>query len=311
MKGKKCVLSWCYCLFLLASCLLTQIQKGNVYRLEFSLMSIPFPSWLPIFRTCLKNRGLRLNWSSFRALSNVMPRSKLERLMAWWVIRSEHCFLSRQVLTFPILSTTNGRYGLAASPQGDITSLEQLANKEIGVSSNTIIEYLADSLVLSSGVGEEAIKLVAVPKIPVRMELLLNGQIPAACLPEPLYSLVLSKGAKPLGDSTSLSDAPGVMIFGSAFTKINHSDLIRVFTAYWEAGQRINANPDDYREFLVTQAGFPQPLGPIFSFVTYTKPQVPSKEQIQKVVDWMNKRKLLDSVPTYESLVESFVVQAI
>lgn len=220
-------------------------------------------------------------------------------------------FLEQAGFDISILSTTNGRYGLAASPQGDINSLRELANKEIGVSSNTIIEYLADSLAVSAGVGEEAVKLMAVPKIPVRMELLLNGQIPAACLPEPLYSLVISKGAKPLGDSTSLSDAPGVMIFGSEFSQRNRSDLTKIFIAYWEAGQLINANPDDYRAFLVDQAGFPQSLGPIFSFVTYTKPQVPSKAQIQKVVDWMNKKHLLDSVPSYEDLVDPFVVQAL
>ncbi len=311
MKGKKCVLF--LVLLLVFACILFANPNTERQRIQIGILpdvdSLPF--MVADFQNLFEKQGVEVELVKFQ--------SPVERDAAFQAGKIDGMvgdtlgalFLEQAGFDISILSTTNGRYGLAASPQGGITSLEQLANKEIGVSSNTIIEYLADSLVLSSGVGEEAIKLVAVPKIPVRMELLLNGQIPAACLPEPLYSLVLSKGAKPLGDSTSLSDAPGVMIFGSAFTKKNHSDLIRVFTAYWEAGQRINANPDDYREFLVTQAGFPQPLGPIFSFVTYTKPQVPSKEQIQKVVDWMNKRKLLDSVPTYESLVESFVVQAI
>jgi NitT/TauT family transport system substrate-binding protein len=217
-------------------------------------------------------------------------------------------FLEQAGFDISILSITNGRYGIAASPQGQVTSLDQLGNKEIGVSSNTIIEYLADTLVVSSGVKKEEVKLVAVPKIPVRMELLLNGQLSAACLPEPLYSLVIAKGAKPLGDSSSLSDAPGVMIFSSAFSNKNRSSLTKVFKAYWEAGQRINANPDAYRAFLVEEAGFPQPVGPIFSFVTYTKPQVPSESQIQKVVDWMNQRQLLDTVPSYESLVDPLVV---
>jgi NitT/TauT family transport system substrate-binding protein len=189
--------------------------------------------------------------------------------------------------------------------------LDQLANKEIGVSSNTIIEYLADSLLVSSKVEEKDFKPVAVPKIPVRMELLLNGQLVAACLPEPLYTLVVAKGAKPLGDSTFLSDAPGVMIFSTSFVNKNRDALTKVFKAYWDAAQLINANADAYRSFLVEKAGFAEIVGPIFSFVTYTKPEVPSEQQIQKVVDWMLRKKLLDSVPRYKDLVDPLVVQAL
>ena len=218
-------------------------------------------------------------------------------------------FLEQAGFDISILSITNGRYGIAASPNADIANLSQLAGKEIAVSSNTIIEYLADTLVLATGVPESDLKLVAVPKIPVRMELLLNGQISAACLPEPLYTLVISKGAKALGDSTTLPDAPGVMIFASSFSDKNRDALKNVFKAYWEACQRINENPDGYRTFLVEQAGFPQPVGPVFSFVTYEKPRVPTQEQVQKVVDWMQNKQLLDAEPSYENLVDPLVVQ--
>jgi NitT/TauT family transport system substrate-binding protein len=220
-------------------------------------------------------------------------------------------FLEQAGFDISILSITNGRYGIAASPQSGITGLAQLAGKEIGVSSNTIIEYLADSLLVASKVEEKDFKPVAVPKIPVRMELLLNGQLAAACLPEPLYTLVVFKGAKPLGDSTFLSDAPGVMIFSAAFVEKNRDALTKVFKAYWEAGQRINADTDAYRSFLVEKAGFSEIIGPIFSFVTYTKPVVPSELQIRKVADWMLRKNLLDSAPSYKNLVDPLVVQVL
>ncbi len=311
MKKKKCVLF--LALLLVFACIV--FAQPNAERQSIQIGILPDVDSLPFMladhQDLFEKQGVKVELVKFQ--------SPVERDAAFQAGKIDGMvgdtlgalFLEQAGFDISILSTTNGRYGLAAAPQSDITRLEQLANQAIGVSSNTIIEYLADSLATTAGVGEEAVKLIAIPKIPVRMELLLNGQIPAACLPEPLYSLVISKGAKPLGDSTSLSDAPGVMIFDSAFIQRNRSDLVKVFKAYWEAGQLINANPDDYRAFLVDQAGFPQPLGPIFSFVTYTKPQIPSKAQIQRVADWMNKRKLLDSVPTYEALVESFVVQAL
>lgn len=45
-----------------------------------------------------------------------------------------------------ITSITNGRYGLAANPLEGATQLSDLAGREIAVSRNTIIEYVADSL---------------------------------------------------------------------------------------------------------------------------------------------------------------------
>ncbi|WP_320127455.1 ABC transporter substrate-binding protein [uncultured Sphaerochaeta sp.] len=220
-------------------------------------------------------------------------------------------FLEQAGFDISILSKTNGRYGLAGEPKGTVTTLQQLGNQEIGVSSNTIIEYIADSLVGSAGIEEDQFKTLAVPKIPVRMELLLNGQISSACLPEPLYSLVLSKGALALGDSTSLDDAPGVMIFSSKYVKDHKDVLTKVFKAYWKAGQLLNANPDDYRSFLVETAGFPPQVAKTFSFVAYTKPQVPTESQVRKVSSWMERKKLLDTIPSYGSLVDDSVVQGI
>jgi len=218
-------------------------------------------------------------------------------------------FLEQSGYDISIVSTTDGRYGIAGAPDGNISQLSDLSGQEIGISSNTIIEYLADSLVVSSGVDIEEVSLIAVPKIPVRMELLLNSQLAAACLPEPLYSMVVLKGAKALGDSTSLSDAPGVMIFGGDFVTENTDRLIKVFEAYWEAAQRINNDADVYRPFLVDHAGFSEEIAPVFDFVTYTKPHVPSPQQIQHISDWMSDRELLEIVPSYEDLIDSSVVK--
>ncbi|AEV28644.1 ABC-type nitrate/sulfonate/bicarbonate transport system, periplasmic component [Sphaerochaeta pleomorpha str. Grapes] len=311
MKGKKSSLLMVF--LLVVACSLFAQPNAEIQTIRIGIMpdvdSLPFmlASWQNLF----EKQGVSVELVKFQ--------SPVERDAAFQAGKIDGMvgdtlgalFLEQAGFDISILSVTNGRYGIAASPNGAITSLNELAGKEIAVSSNTIIEYLADSLVLSTGVAEADLKLIAVPKIPVRMELLLNGQIPAACLPEPLYTLVVTKGAKALGDSTSLPDAPGVMIFASSFSDKNRSTLTKVFKAYWEAGQLINANPDGYRTFLVEQAGFPQPVGPVFSFVTYEKPRVPTPSQVQKVVDWMHGRQLLDAEPSYGDLVDPLVVQAL
>ncbi|MGD1833152.1 MAG: ABC transporter substrate-binding protein [Sphaerochaetaceae bacterium] len=220
-------------------------------------------------------------------------------------------FLEQAGFDISIVSVTDGRYGIAASPNGEVSSLDELAGKDIGISSNTIIEYLADTLVSRAGVDSQKISLVAVPKIPVRMELLLNDQIPAACLPEPLYTQAVLNGAKPLGDSTSLSDAPGVMLFDAQFVTDHTEDLAKVFRAYQRAGQLINADNDAYRSFLVDHAGFSEQVAGVFSFVTYSKIHLPTEDQIENIAQWMSEHELLDTVPSYDDLIDTSVLQSL
>ncbi len=218
-------------------------------------------------------------------------------------------FLEQSGFDIAITSITNGRYGLVASPKGTINSAGQLGGVAIAVSSNTIIEFIAHSLVTAAGVPSKDFTLVAIPKIPVRMEVLLNGQAQAACLPEPFYTLAIANGARALGDSSSLDDAPGIMIFSAKVVEERQVDLKKAYGAYWEAAQRINNQPEAYRDFLVAKGGFPQTIRDLFQFVTYTKPQVPTQSQVSHVVDWLQSRGLLKKQIAYIDLVDASIVK--
>ena len=207
-----------------------------------------------------------------------------------------------------VTSMTNGRYGMVAAPQKGIHSLKDLSGKEIGVSNNTIIEYLASALVTKTGVAKESFKTIAIPKIPVRLEMVLSSQISAACLPEPFYTLALTKGAIDLGNSTSLDDAPGVMIFSAEYVENHKDQLLHFYRSYWEAAQLINEDADAYQDFLISSTGFPEAIRDVYQFVEYTKPNVPTKEQVHKVAIWMESHALLDKLLPYEDLVDGSIL---
>ncbi len=199
-----------------------------------------------------------------------------------------------------ITSITNGRYGVAANPLDGATQLSDLAGREIAVSRNTIIEYVADSLM-----GDTPSEMMAIPKIPVRMEMLINGSIAGACLPEPLYSIAVSNGAVPLADSTQLQEVPGVMIFTREAVSERSEDLAAFYRAYSRAAEKINSNPDAYRDYLVEAAGVPDTLKGDFIFVTYEKPRLPEREGVEKVYTWLKERDLITSQITYSDLTDS------
>jgi NitT/TauT family transport system substrate-binding protein len=190
-------------------------------------------------------------------------------------------------------SLTDGRYGILVAPLSPIASLGGLAGRSIGISSNTIIQYAAETMLERSGVARSDIKSLAVPKIQLRMELLLAGQLDAACLPEPLLSVARAKGARLLASSDDAGLGAGVIAFSGAARSGRLADLAAFYRAYWKAASEIDARPDAYRAFLVDKAGFPAEVRDSFRFVAYKKPRLPSAADLAAVLSWMRAKGIL------------------
>lgn len=204
-----------------------------------------------------------------------------------------------------ITSDTRGRYGIAASPASGITDLAGLSGRPIAISTNTIIEYSVSALFEYMDLERKLIETIAVPKIPVRMELLLQNSVPAACLPEPLYSLVIARGAAPILDTTVLNSSPGVLIFSSDVLRGRADELKGFYRAYFEAGNLIDSDPEAFRDFLIETAGFPEPVKESYEFVTYGRPHIPSEREVLSVASWMVSRGLIDDAGLIDELFDS------
>ncbi len=108
-----------------------------------------------------------------------------------------------------------GRFGILAAKNSGINSLNDLAKSggALAQSSGTLPAYAADRLILQAGVDPRAVKREEVKKLPVRYQLLSQGKVPAAVLPEPFFSLGVKDGLKVLADDSKgpaehLSDHP-------------------------------------------------------------------------------------------------------
>jgi len=201
-------------------------------------------------------------------------------------------------------SLTDGRYGIVVSPGSRIASLASLAGKDVGISSNTIIQYAAETMLEEGGVPPSDIRSLAVPKIQLRMELLLAGKLDAACLPEPLLSVARAKGAVLLESSDDAGLGAGVIAFTKEARTSRASDLAAFYRAYWKAASAIDAKPDSYRPFLTAKAGFPGEAVSAFNFVVYKKPRLPSEADVSSVLAWMKRAGTLKRELAYGELVD-------
>ena len=196
---------------------------------------------------------------------------------------------------FPVkvTSLTNGRYGIVLSPSSSIKTLADLAGKRVGISANTVIQYTVEALFDAFDIPANAYEPVAVPRMPIRLEMVLLGQLDAACLPEPMLTAAIEQGGTLLSTTDEISLVIGILLFSKEALDNRLDDIKRFYKAYDRAAQKINAAPDAYREYLVEKAAFPEQVKNAYNFVHYEKPALPEISQIEKVLSWLGSRGLL------------------
>jgi NitT/TauT family transport system substrate-binding protein len=203
-----------------------------------------------------------------------------------------------------VTSLTDGRYGIVVSPDSQIKSLSGLRGKRIGLSANTIIQYTVDAQLEAAGVSMTDYEAVSVPRMPLRLEMVLEGRIEGASLPEPLLTAAAAQGALLLSTTDTTGIDAGVLLFSKKVLDTRLDAVKAFYRAYNQAARKINANPGAYRDYLVEKAGFPAAVKDAYHFVTYRKPTLPAPAQIEQALNWLKTRKLLDADIRAEDLTD-------
>ena len=186
-------------------------------------------------------------------------------------------FIAAGGFDMKVTSCTDGRFGGVGSARLNINTLADLRAKRVGLSTNTIIQYIVDTHLESAGVPLTEYEPVSVPRMPLRLEMIRTGQIEAAGLPEPLLTAAVEQGGVLLSTTDGAAAATvngtavqwtmvqgttvpidaGVLLFSKKTLDSRLPDVQRFYRAYTRAADRINANPDAYRDYLVEKAAFP------------------------------------------------------
>jgi NitT/TauT family transport system substrate-binding protein len=203
-----------------------------------------------------------------------------------------------------VATATSAMFHIMAAKDSGITSPDGLRNVPIGVSQGTVIEYLTDRLLEAQGFRADEIKTIPVPKISDRMALLGSGELKAATLPDPLSFLVESQGATIILEDSAIPDyAFSVLTFRKAIIDA-HPQAIRGFlAAIEEAVDKINTQPEAYKNLLVEQKLVPEPILGAYNIPNFPKAGVPTEAQWADALAWAKQKGLLDKDVAYASSV--------
>jgi NitT/TauT family transport system substrate-binding protein len=197
-------------------------------------------------------------------------------------------------------------FRLLAAPGSSLASPQDLVGIEVGIAQNTVIEYITDRLLESAGLTPDQIAIQEVSAIPVRFELLINGEIPAATLPDPLASGAIAAGAVRIMDDTSVPElSQSILTFGIE-TLENKPEAVRRFLQAWEmAVEEINNNPDRYHDLLIQVGRVPESIQGTYQMPPFPAASVPTAEQLSDVVQWALDKDLVQNSIPYERMVDA------
>ncbi len=193
-----------------------------------------------------------------------------------------------------------------ASPGSDITTPADLKGVPIGISNNTIIEYLTDRILAAEGLRPEEIAKIEIGAITVRFEQLMNGNIKAAVLPDPLAQGAIAAGAKLVVDDVKYSNYSQSVLVFAADTLRAKPNTVRKFLVAWEkAVAELNANPERYRGVLIEQGRVPPSIQDSYKMPPFPGRGLPTEDQVADVVAWLKAKGLVTRDLSYADMVDT------
>ena len=195
-------------------------------------------------------------------------------------------------------------FRLLSAPGSSLNSSGDLAGVPIGISKNTIIEYVTDRLLTAEGLAAKAIVKKSVPVIPERYQLLLQGQLQAATLPDPLAKSALAAGAGEIIDDSAYPGYSVSVLSFSIKSLKNNAHAVRLFLKAWDrAAAAINKNPESFRGLLLKKIRVPKNVQSTYQIPPYPRREVPAAGQWADVMNWMTANGLLVSELSYDDSI--------
>ncbi|NDV84283.1 ABC transporter substrate-binding protein [Bacteroides sp. 51] len=205
-----------------------------------------------------------------------------------------------------IVMENDGYFHLITGRNSQIGSIEQLKSKNIAVSRNTVIEYSTDQVLAKAGLSPGEVNKPEINKIPLRLEMLQNGQIDATILPDPFATIAMHNGNNSLITTKDL----GISVTGTIFSQKALTDKrreIEVLIRGYNLGvEYIRKHPQsEWKDILVDDAGVPKSLTDDVVLPQYKEAKLPSPKDLESTLVWLKEKQLIPAAYQGENLVDT------
>ncbi|MDR0733500.1 MAG: ABC transporter substrate-binding protein [Dysgonamonadaceae bacterium] len=191
-----------------------------------------------------------------------------------------------------------------------IRQIDDLKGKTVSVARNTVIDFCVEMALQSAGISVDEIEKQEINKIPIRLEMLLNGKSAATALPDPFISIATMKGAHSIVCMENLGYAVTGIMFKTAEIERKTAEIKAFYAAYNEAVDYIKSHPiEDIQSILKDDIGFPEPLLSSVRLPDYTHAGMPQEKDVRTVTLWLQGKKLIPENFPAESVLDNQFIQ--
>lgn len=207
-------------------------------------------------------------------------------------------------------SQTDGTIELMAGKGSDITSVDGLKGRSVGLSSNTVMEYSLDRMLEANRVLPDEVNKVVIPQLPTRFEMLQGDRVDAAIMVQPFSSLALKDGATMLTSTDVLANKCVTVAFTAETLRDNPEEIKAVMRAYNDATAYLQTEPTaSYLDFVIQAMGFPAEVKDIIKMPQYRQAELPEKRVFDDVMAWMADGQLVKATYNYDDLINRDVLR--
>ncbi len=213
----------------------------------------------------------------------------------------------QQVIATTSYSNKNQRhFAIVASPKVDDISIENLKGKKVAIGGDTIVDYLLTQFMTANNLENNYFQVEDIRAIPMRLQLLMLGQVELALLPEPLVTTVEAQGAKVVLDDTNLTQPLAVIALRS---EVDDETIKQFRSALYDAANHINTaeNKDLYINMMLEKGLISPKIKDVYKLIQFDTTRLPlylpTKEEIQQRVNWMQNKGIIKTTPVYENFV--------
>lgn len=202
------------------------------------------------------------------------------------------------------------QFRIVAAPGVTVSNPNDLAKVPIGISQNSVIEYMNDRLLVDWGLPADQIVIEEVSAIPARFEMLMNGQLKAALLPDPMGQAAIAGGATLVIDDSKIPQySQSVLSFSTAALE-NKPEAVRAFLRAWnKAVADLNKDPNTYRNVLIEKTRVPESIQGTYNVPPFPANEITSQAEWDDVVKWAQDKGLIEQPVAYDTAVDKSFMQ--
>lgn len=205
-----------------------------------------------------------------------------------------------------IVMENNGYFHLITGRDSQIENPKDLKGKNIAVSRNTVIEYSTDQMLATVGLSATEVNKPEINKIPLRLEMLQNGQIDATILPDPFATIAIQNGHRSLITTKDLSISVTGTIFNQQALDNKRREIEVLIRGYNLGVEYIKTHPrSQWKDILVEDAGVPEPLTDHVILPQYKEAELPSAKDLELTLVWLKEKQLIPETYQGEHLIDT------